>query len=283
MDRLAPPCGSLHRPVHPQFALSLSLSLRSAVLKASSGGLVGLWRQNGIRGLPWCVLSRPRVPELCLSSILRRRRGEIYQQIQLHAENSEVPAEKGGKPPPSHFPFTLPEAPGEYSPSCQCNVAHRGNHAASLASGCLLPAENATLALHHLTHGCCASLWEGFPHNMKPAPSCWGCTSAQPLPPLPPQVREYAPLLICELSPCGKRPQLDAAEPADTRRNIWIHDGRPLAERRGQSQALRWDRRPHTPGQSGPPLPPRQLASALPVSKQTRFRATIPKQLAADK
>lgn len=40
--------------------------------------------------------------------------------------------------PPSHFPFTLPEAPGEYSPSCQCNVAHRGNHAASLASG--LPA-----------------------------------------------------------------------------------------------------------------------------------------------
>lgn len=37
-----------------------------------------------------------------------------------------------------HFPFTLPEAPGEYSPSCQYNVAHRGNHAASLASG--LPA-----------------------------------------------------------------------------------------------------------------------------------------------
>ena len=41
-------------------------------------------------------------------------------------------------PPPhthTHFTFTLPEAPGEYSSSCQCNVAHRGNHAASLAWG----------------------------------------------------------------------------------------------------------------------------------------------------
>lgn len=45
-----------------------------------------------------------------------------------------------------HFPFTLLRSPGENSPSCQCNVAHRGNHAASLASGA---GENATLALNH--------------------------------------------------------------------------------------------------------------------------------------
>lgn len=53
-------------------------------------------------------------------------------------------------PPPTlhspHFPFTLLRSPGENSPSCQCNVAHRGNHAASLASGA---GENATLALNH--------------------------------------------------------------------------------------------------------------------------------------
>lgn len=115
----------------------------------------------GLEDSPWCVPPCASVPTLCLSSILRRWRGEINQQIQLLAENSEVPAEKGGLnglfslpfPPhrPSalhspHFPFTLLQSPGENSPSCQCNVAHRGNHAASLASGA---GENATLALNH--------------------------------------------------------------------------------------------------------------------------------------
>lgn len=111
-------------------------------LKASSREFSGSNSRIGLQNPPWCVLSCTHVPKLCLSSILRRRRREIYRQIQLHAENSEVLAENGGMgiPPLSlHFPFTLLQAPREYSPSCQCNVAHRGNHAASLAPG--LPAQ----------------------------------------------------------------------------------------------------------------------------------------------
>lgn len=122
---------------------------RSSRHPAGCGGGRGVWGSNsgiGLEDSPRCALPCTSVPMLCLSSILRRRRGEIYQQIQLHAENSEVPAEKGLEwafsPPPfplpshsPHFPFTLLQSPGEYSPSCQCNVAHRGNHAASLASG----------------------------------------------------------------------------------------------------------------------------------------------------
>lgn len=37
--------------------------------------------------------------------------------------------------------------------------------------GCLLPAENATLALNRLAHSCGTSLWKVSPHNMKPVPS----------------------------------------------------------------------------------------------------------------
>lgn len=133
---------------------------------AGAGGT--FWGSNsriGLEDSPRCAPPRASVPTLCLSSILRRWRDQIYQQIQLHAENSEVPAEKEGlnglfSPPPldprthlhpsalhsPHFPFTLLRSPGENSPSCQCNVAHRGNHAASLASGA---GENATLALNH--------------------------------------------------------------------------------------------------------------------------------------
>lgn len=47
--------------------------------------------------------------------------------------------------------------------------------------GCLLGGENATLALNHLTHSCPASLWEGFPHNMKPDPSLWACCCESPM------------------------------------------------------------------------------------------------------
>lgn len=47
--------------------------------------------------------------------------------------------------------------------------------------GCLLGGENATLALNHLTHSCRTSLWEGFPHNMKPDPSRWACCCVSPM------------------------------------------------------------------------------------------------------
>lgn len=127
--------------VHSMAELSLCRSEQER-LETSSGEVWGSNSRIGLEDSPGACCHAPRVPMLCLSSILRRWRGEIYQQIQLHAENSEVPAENGWNGlffPLSHFPFTLLQAPGEYSPSCQCNVAHRGNHAASLASG--LPAQ----------------------------------------------------------------------------------------------------------------------------------------------
>lgn len=39
--------------------------------------------------------------------------------------------------------------------------------------GCLLSGENATLALNHLAHTCCTSLWEVFPHDTSPDPRRW--------------------------------------------------------------------------------------------------------------
>lgn len=47
--------------------------------------------------------------------------------------------------------------------------------------GCLRGGENATLALNHLAQSRRASLWEGFPHNMKPDPSRWACGCVSPM------------------------------------------------------------------------------------------------------
>lgn len=92
--------------------------------------------------------------------------------------------------------------------------------------GCPLGGENATLALNHLAQSCCASPWEGFPHNMKPDPSRWACCCVSPMvgdsiSPLP-LLSCRRPVLICQFSPCGKRPQLGATLLADTCWNIWI-------------------------------------------------------------
>lgn len=141
--------------------------------------------------------------------------------------------------PPFPFPFTLPEAPGEYSPSCQCNVAHRGNHAASLASGCLLPAENATLALNHLTRSCCASLWEGFPHTMKPAPSWWGCTSAEPFPPS--RLGNMHLCLYVNSARVEKDLRWMRRYPPTPVATFGFMSPVPSLNSAGQSEALRWD------------------------------------------
>lgn len=156
--------------------------------------------------------------------------------------------------------------------------------------GCLLPAENATLALNHRTHSCHASLWEGFPHNMKPVPSLWGCGCADPgagggrFPSsiTPPKVREYALLLLCQLSPCGKRAQLGAALPANTRCTIWIHESVPSLSGAWQSEALRCDQEGQkTPERSNAQIHTHayerpQLIIALPVSRPQETDSTQP-------
>lgn len=92
-------------------------SLGAAARDIQQGLGEAVWGSNsgiGLEDSPWCALPCTSVPMLCLSSILRRWRGEIYQQIQLHAENSEVPAEKGlewaspsPRPPPILPTFLL--------------------------------------------------------------------------------------------------------------------------------------------------------------------------------
>ena len=103
-------CGLLHRPVHRRHGWALPVSRRAAVarrLKAPSREVWGSNSRIGLEDSPRCVLPCTCVRMLCLSSILRRRRREIYQQIRLHAENSEVPAEKAGMGFPPSLPLSF--------------------------------------------------------------------------------------------------------------------------------------------------------------------------------
>lgn len=143
-------------------------------------------------------------------------------------------------PPPAlhspHFPFTLLQSPGENSPSCQCNVAHRGNHAAPLASGA---GENATLALNHRMR---QSMGRFSAHYGTGDPCWWarcGCECCgMPGPPCPSAFSRFPigggvagrPALIRQFCPRGKRAQLDARQPAET---LWIHESHLLTAIRG--------------------------------------------------
>lgn len=63
-------------------------------------------------------------------------------------------------------------------------------------------------------------------------PLGWGLSLLH-FPPSHLKISEYAclrPVLICQFSPCGKRPQLGAMSPADTCGNIWIHESCILSE-----------------------------------------------------
>ena len=109
-------------------------------LKTPSGEVWGSNSRNRIRRLPWCAAMHPCATALPVINTEAVAQGDLSANPTACRE-FWGPGRKGLDRlfSLSHFPFTLFQAPGEYSPSCQCNVAHRGNHAASLASG--LPAQ----------------------------------------------------------------------------------------------------------------------------------------------
>lgn len=106
--------------------------------------------------------------------------------------------------------------------------------------GRLLPAENATLALNHLTHSCCAGLWEGFPHNIKPVPSWWECSCAESPPPSPTPTPTPTP----SLGRSGNMHRCLCVNSAhvekDPRCNIGIHESPQQSEAPRRTAPVRW-------------------------------------------
>lgn len=126
-----------------------------------------LWGSNGRIGLRHCPAP---LPVGCWRAKKKRKKAACHQHRNGDMGRSiskshrmekillDLAGLKGGmgwasfffcppfsSPPLTHFPRTLFQAPGEYSPSCQCDVAHRGNHAAFSGLGAACSVEKMQL------------------------------------------------------------------------------------------------------------------------------------------
>lgn len=134
-------CGLLHRPVRRRHGWALPVSRWAGRLKAPSGEVSGSNSRIGLEDSPGVCCHAPACECSACHQYWGGGAGRSISKSDCTQRILRSRQKRLGwafPPPLSHFPFTLFQAPGEYSPSCQCNVAHRGNHAASLASG--LPA-----------------------------------------------------------------------------------------------------------------------------------------------